>query len=116
MAEEVIDNFRLLKCLMTGQTSQVWEVVEQTSHRHFAMKILLPEKARDSDMRKFLFHEASVGKELTHPNVIKITGVSSPKDKDHAYYVMEFFPAGSIKHRLQQKHYEFVKERAHSIL
>jgi eukaryotic-like serine/threonine-protein kinase len=116
MADEIIDNYRLLKCLMTGQTSQVWEVVEQTSHRHFAMKILLPEKAKDSDLRKLLFHEADVGKELSHPNVIKITAVSSVKDKEHAYYVMEFFPAGSLKHRLQQKHYEFIKERAHSIL
>jgi len=85
MAEEIIDNYRLLKCLMTGQTSQVWEVVEQTSHRHFAMKILLPERAKDSDLRRLLFHEASVGKELSHPNVIKITNVSSPKDKEHAY-------------------------------
>src|SRR5438067_1820562 len=29
-----------------GQTSQVWEVVEVNSNRHFAMKLLLPEKAK----------------------------------------------------------------------
>ena len=44
MSDEVIGGYRLLKHLVTGQTSQVWEVVEVASHRHFAMKMLLPEK------------------------------------------------------------------------
>ena len=44
MAEEVIGGYRLLKHMATGQTSQVWEVVETSSGRHFAMKLLLPEK------------------------------------------------------------------------
>ena len=45
--DEVIGGYRLQNLMMTGQTSQVWEVVEVSSHRHFAMKLLLPEKARD---------------------------------------------------------------------
>ncbi len=114
MADEIVDNYRLIKCLMTGQTSQVWEVVEQNSHRHFAMKILLPEKAKDSSLRKMLHHEASVGLELTHPNVIKIVNVNKDP-KSIPYFVMEFFPAGSLKSRLINKNYDFIKERAHSI-
>ncbi len=113
MSDEVIGGYRLLKCMMTGQSSQVWEVVEVTSHRHFAMKLLLPEKAKDSAQRKLLMHEASVGKELTHPNVIRIQAIGN--DKEHCYYVMEFFPAGSLKVRLNMKQYDFIKERAHSI-
>ena len=72
MAEEVIGGYKLLKHMVTGQTSQVWEVVEVASHRHFAMKLLLPEKARDKVHRQFLVHEATVGKQLAHPNIIKI--------------------------------------------
>ncbi len=114
MAEEVVGGYRLLNCMVTGQTSQVWEVVEVSSQRHFAMKILLPEKAKDSDVRRLLFHEANVGQELTHPNVIKIVAVST--DKNQPYFVMEFFPAGSVKLRIMHKQYDFLKERAHSII
>ena len=45
MAEEVIGGYRLVRPMATGQMSQVWEVVEVNSGRHFAMKLLLPEKA-----------------------------------------------------------------------
>ena len=77
MADEVIGDYRLVKCMGVGQTSQVWEVVELTSHRHFAMKLLLPEKLDDAASRRMLFHEAEVGKKLAHPNVIRITHLSS---------------------------------------
>jgi serine/threonine protein kinase len=113
MADEVIGGYRLVRCMMTGQSSQVWEVVEIASHRHFAMKLLLPEKAKQPAQRRLLMHEAAVGKEMTHPNVIRINHVGN--DREHCYYVMEFFPAGSLKTRLNMKHYDFIRERAHSI-
>jgi len=113
VAEELIGGYRLQNLMMTGQSSQVWEVVEVTSHRHFAMKLLLPEKARDSEHRRLLFHEATVGKKLAHPNVIKIVQVST--DSKNPYFVMEFFPAGSLKIRMLRKQTEFIKENALSI-
>jgi len=113
MADEVIGGYRLVRCMMTGQSSQVWECVEITSHRHFAMKLLLPEKAKQPIQRKLLMHEAAVGKEMTHPNVIRIHNVGN--DKEHCYYVMEFFPAGSLKTRLNMRQFDFIRERAHSI-
>ena len=54
MPEEIIGNYRLLKSMATGQNSQVYEVVEVSSHRHFAMKLLLPEKEKDSEARRLL--------------------------------------------------------------
>jgi serine/threonine protein kinase len=114
VAEEVIEGYRLQNCMMTGQNSQVWEVVELTSGRHFAMKLLLPEKAKNSQLRRLLFHEANVGKQLAHQNVIKIVHVGTTKE--HPLFVMEFFPSGAIKLRIVRKQYDFVKEHAHSIL
>jgi eukaryotic-like serine/threonine-protein kinase len=117
LADEIIGNYRLLKCMMTGQSSQVWEVAETSSHRHFAMKLLLPEKVNDRECRRILFHEATVGLKLAHPNVIKITFVN--KNPTNPYFVMEYFPAGSLKLRLLNKDkaqgINFIKERAHSI-
>jgi len=118
VAEEVIGGYRLLNLMMSGQSSQVWEVVEVSSHRHFAMKLLLPEKAREAEHRRLLMHEAAVGKKLAHPNVIKIMHVIA--DSKNPYFVMEFFPAGSLKFRMNQalrvpKQGEFIREHAMSI-
>ena len=114
MAEEIIDGYKLVNCMMTGQNSQVWEVVEAASSRHFAMKLLLPEKNSDPDMRRAMIHEANVGKELAHANIIRIHHVG--KSAKNPYYVMEYFPAGSLKIRLIRKQYDFIRERIHSIL
>ncbi|MSQ95389.1 MAG: serine/threonine protein kinase [Gemmataceae bacterium] len=113
MAEDIIGNYRLIKCILTGQSTQVWEVVEVQSHRHFAMKQLLPDKIHDSEARNTLYHEAAVGREMTHPNVIRIAYVSN--ESLHHYFCMEYFPSGSLKTRLVQKNYDFLREHAHSI-
>jgi serine/threonine protein kinase len=114
MAEEVIGGYRLQNLMMTGQTSQVWEVVEVTSHRHFAMKLLLPEHTSNEEHRKMLLHEANVGKQLAHQNIIRIVTVKT--DPKNSYFVMEFFPGGSMKARLLKKQMDFIKEHAHSII
>ena len=113
MSEDKIGDYKLVKCLQTGNNSQVWEVVETSSHRHFAMKLLLPGMAKDGQSKKMLYHEAAVGKEMTHPNVIRISYVS--EDSTDHYFVMEYFPAGSLKSRIVNKQYDFIRERADSI-
>lgn len=110
---ETIGGYRLQNLLQTGQSSQVYEVVEVASLRHFAMKILLPEKAKDAHERNLLFYEAEVGKKLAHPNVIKILNVS--RDANTPHFIMEFFPSGSIRARLQQKQTDYIKQYAEKI-
>jgi serine/threonine protein kinase len=114
VAEQNIGNYRLVKLLGNGQTSQVWEVVEMTSNRHFAMKVLSSEYSTKADARNALFHEADVGLQMAQANVIKIFSVS--KEKAAPHYIMEFFPAGSLKARLQRKEFDFVKKNMRSIL
>jgi serine/threonine protein kinase len=113
VAEEVLGGYVLKKHLVTGQNSQVWEVVESASGRHFAMKLLLPEKARDLNFRKLLFHEAEVGKSLAHPNIIRIVHIDRSQANPH--FVMEFFPAGNLKMRLMRKETGFIREKAQDI-
>jgi serine/threonine protein kinase len=111
---DVIGGYKIQKAMATGHTSQVYEVVEQASGRHFAMKLLLPEKTKDPVHRQLLFHEAEVGIKLAHPNIIKI--VKLVKDPRNPYFVMEFFPAGNLEFRIQNKKRDFIKEFGHSIL
>ena len=98
MADELIGGYRLLKNMATGQTSQVWEVVEDSSGRHFAMKLLLPEKCDDAEHREFLRHEANVGLKMAHENIIRIIKVDA--GCANPFFVMEFFPAGSLRLRM----------------
>jgi serine/threonine-protein kinase len=114
VAEEVIGGYKLLKHLVTGQTSQVYEVVESNSGRHFAMKLLLPEKVKDAQARSFMLHEAEVGLKLAHPNIIRIVKVG--KEPTNPYIVMEFFPAGNLKLRIMRKEHAFIREKAADIL
>lgn len=106
----MMGGYRLRTLMGTGQNSQVWEVVEISSSRHFAMKLLLPEKVRDPELREMLFHEADVGLKLAHANIIKIVKVV--KEPKEAYFVMEFFPAGSLKARMMKKEDDFLRENA----
>lgn len=110
---EIIGGYKLRSLLQTGQTSQVFEVVEPTSHRHFAMKLLLPEMASNPDQRRALFNEAEVGIKLTHQNVIRIHKVSRTPENPH--FIMEFFPSGSLRLRLQAKDFAFIKEHSRKI-
>ncbi len=113
MAEEIIGGYSLKNLMMTGQSSQVWEVVEVNSGRHFAMKLLLPEMAKSSSHRHLLFHEAMVGQKMAHPNIIRIVTVN--KEMPAPYFVMDFFPGGSLKQRLMRKQLDFLKEQSHNI-
>ncbi len=115
MAEvnQSIGDYRLRSLLQTGQTSQVFEVVEIKSNRHFAMKLLLPEAAENPDHRRTLFNEAEVGIKLTHQNVIRIVKVNKSKESPH--FIMEFFPSGSLRLRIQAKDFAFIKEHSRKI-
>jgi eukaryotic-like serine/threonine-protein kinase len=108
-----LNGYRLRSLLQTGQTSQVFEVVEIKSNRHFAMKLLLPEAADNPEHRRTLFNEADVGVELRHQNVIQIVKVSKAKDTPH--FIMEFFPSGSLRLRIQAKDFAFIKEHSRKI-
>jgi serine/threonine protein kinase len=116
---EMVGNYRLRKPLATGVNSQVYEVVELNSNMHFAMKLLLPERVGDEELRKHLLHEADVAKSLAHPNIIRIVHID--RSVKNPYFVMEFFPTANLKDRLNAairfpRQAEFLRERAQDIL
>lgn len=110
---ETIGGYKLRSLLQTGQVSQVFEVVEPHSNRHFAMKVLLPEAAEKSDVRANLFHEAEVGTKLRHENVIHILKIS--RDTQSPHFIMEYFPSGSMRTRLMGRDFAFIKEHARTV-
>jgi len=115
---QVIGGYKLRSLLHTGRETQVWEVVEGSSNRHFAMKILLPEFVAKKPERTKLFNDAEIGKALRHENVVHIQKVS-PNKAATPYFIMEYFAAGSIRRRLQSKDpkdKEFLKLNSRKIM
>jgi serine/threonine protein kinase len=94
----VLNGYRLTNLMMTGQTSQVWEVIQEITGRRYALKMLLPERAREPEHRKYIDTEAKVGKLLQHPKIIKVFEYFPEKDNPH--FVMEFFPGANLKQRI----------------
>jgi serine/threonine-protein kinase len=114
VTENQVDNYRLVNLMATGQTSQVYEVAEVSSGRHFALKMLLPEHVKSGEQRRFLFHEAEVGQQIVHPNIVKMLTIK--KDPYHPYLVMEFFPSKNLKLRIMHKEEDFIKQHFRGIV
>ncbi len=114
---QVIGGYKLRGLLHTGRESQVWEVVEPTSNRHMAMKLLLPEYAEAKHERAKLFNDAGIGKQLRHENIVHVLKIS--ESKTNPFFIMEYFPSGSLRRRLlskDPKDKDFMKQNAKKIM
>ena len=80
---------------MTGRTSQVWEAVDYSAQKRFALKFLLWEHHDDSEHVGYLKHEFAVGRQLAHPRIIEIYKYGT--FEGGPYIAMEFFPAPNLK-------------------
>ena len=110
---QVIGGYRLINCVMTGQTSQVWEAVQEGSGRKYALKLLLSERNLEPGHRRLLAHEARVGRDLEHPNIIRV--YEYVPDPDHPFFIMELFLGTNLRVRLQRKQ-ALVVEKARRII
>lgn len=98
--EDLIDGvYKLVMCIATGGSSQVWECVEQASGRHLAMKLLKQDSPDFKENKAGLKHEADVLKSLDHPLIIKFDKFSS--SRDNTYMVMEHYRAPNVKLQLK---------------
>ena len=92
---ELIDDYELVNCIATGTATQIWEVKKAGGTQSLAMKILLPEAFKDPEMKKNLKHEATVGKSLEHPHIIRIQDAKFTRK--YGYFIMEYFRGGNVK-------------------
>jgi serine/threonine protein kinase len=95
LGQEFVGKYRLLNVVKTGQTSQVWAVIDPTSRERFAIKMLLQDHRKDREQVAYLKQEYAVAKELDSPYVIHI--YEHGVDRGSPYVVMELFPAGNMK-------------------
>jgi eukaryotic-like serine/threonine-protein kinase len=112
--DEQIDEYHLVRRIHDGQNSRVWEVFDEVSEEHLAMKILTDANARDKHFRKALRHEWEVARRLDHPNVIGCDRFV--EDQDTAYIIMELFVSRNIKERILSRQKDFLARHARGIM
>jgi len=86
--------YRLTRLIRAGHACQVWEAIKDDSKERFALKMLRPDKA-DRQEIGYLKHEYEVGKDLNHPNVIRI--YDFVMDPQSPYLVLELYSALNLK-------------------
>jgi eukaryotic-like serine/threonine-protein kinase len=94
-SDDRIGGYRYIRTIHPGHTSIVMEVVQESTQRRFALKQLLASRAEDRDEYRAFAHEARLGMELSHPNLIRV--YEFVKDRAQPYFVMELFSGHHLK-------------------
>jgi serine/threonine protein kinase len=100
-SQERVGSYRLVNLLRKGQACEVWEVFRAgEDQRREAMKLLPRGSKYDREQINALKHEYAVGRQLDHPNVIKLTEYGTAREG--AYVLMELFKAPNLKQRIHE--------------
>jgi serine/threonine-protein kinase len=92
---EQLGTLTLSRQLGMGRHCQVWEAVDTDSGRRVAVKVVVPEMAKDPEQRRLLRHELAVARSLDHPAIVRIDAFSTAGGLPHL--VMELYPHANLK-------------------
>jgi serine/threonine-protein kinase len=95
-----LGSLKLVSQLGLGRQCQIWEALDGTTHQRVAIKVIVPEAAKDPAQRKLLEHELKVAKSLAHPTVIRIDRLADDGGLPHL--VMELFPHPNLKKQISE--------------
>ena len=91
--------YNLVEKLGTGGMSDVWRAEDTIKKIEVAIKVLRPEYARDSMVKKRFEDEAVLMSRIDHANIVRVFDVG--QDRDHLYLVMEIVGFGSLSEFLK---------------
>jgi len=95
---EHLGSLTLSRQVGMGRHCQVWEAHNTVSGQRVAVKVVVPEKARDAGQRRLLRHELSVARSLDHPAIIRIDTFSLAGGLPHL--IMELYPHANLKKQI----------------
>ena len=93
--------FQLIRLIRSGTTTQVWEARRTGEKERVALKVVLADYQKDKREIAQMMHEAEVGKELRHPNVIAIFGFHNAHGLP--FLEMQLFHAKNLKIELRER-------------
>lgn len=101
VGRDFIGPFQLLRLVRAGTATQVWEAVRTGEKERIALKVLTSAYRKDKGEIAQLKHEATIGKELEHRNVIKIFDYHD--DVGIPLVAMELFHARNLKLSMREQ-------------
>jgi serine/threonine protein kinase len=115
ISDDRIGQYRYVRTIHPGATSVVMEVVQEGTQRRFALKQLLASRAEEKEDYKAFMHEAKLGMELRHGNLIRVYELV--KDPVQPYFVMELFAGLHLKLPIARPSiYPLPKKQLHRII
>lgn len=114
-SDDRIGGYRYIRTIHPGHTSMVFEVLQEGTQRRFALKQLLASRAEERDEYRAFAHEARLGMDLRHPNLIRV--YEFVKDRFQPYFVMELFSGHHLKLSIARPSlYPMPKTQLHRII
>ena len=101
IGRDFIGPFQLLKLIRSGTTTQVWEAIRTGESERIALKVLMADFRKDKSEIQQLKHEANVGAELDHPNVIRIFGYH--EDQGYPLVSMQLYNEKNLKLQMRER-------------
>ena len=91
-----VGDYVLLRRIAVGGMAEIFEarLADQPDSPIVALKLLLPQCARDEELVRMLEHEAALNAALEHPNLIRVLGFGTAGGKPHL--VMELVDGLSL--------------------
>jgi serine/threonine protein kinase len=122
VSDDRIGGYRYVRTIHPGATSVVMEVLQESTQRRFALKQLLASRAEEREDYKAFMHEAKLGMDLRHTNLIRV--YEFVKDPVQPFFVMELFTGHHLKmpiarpsmYKMPKKHLHRIIEQAGSAL
>ena len=100
--DRVLDKrYRIVEPIGIGGSSQVYRAYDEQLKRDVAVKVLDPQAAADTGLRKLFVREAQALAKLSHPNVVAVYDVGEVDRLP--YIVMEHLPGLSLKQRVERE-------------
>ncbi len=96
VGESIGGKYVLLRLLGAGGMGQVFEARNQNTGRRVAIKVLLPEYARDPEVVQRFLKEARAATSIRHPNVVDILDFDTDPVDGRPYLVQEFLVGESL--------------------
>lgn len=95
---ERLGSLKLVQQIGVGKHCQIWEAIDAAKNARVAVKVVVPEMARDAGQRALLAHELKVASSLSHPTLIRIDRLAEEGGLPHL--VMEYFPHPNLKKQI----------------
>ncbi len=91
----VEDRYRLVRCIGSGGMGEVWEAVHEAIGRKVALKILLPQFARDREVVGRFHREARATSRIGDPRIVDVLDMGLLSD-GAPYLVMELLSGETL--------------------